>query len=531
MQNHLFITATVAELEEPFIVTQLFGEEKLSSPFYFTIKAFTNKQKISLQNIIRKPITLKLSLSQSTSVRTINGIITTIQEISLKDQAVKYTIEICAKFKLLDHSLHCRIFKQQSSVEIVSLLLEENHIDVCLTQLHHQYPLREYCVQYKESTFNFISRLLEDAGISYYFKHSENTHTMVLVDHPAYYPKASATYPVAFWNQTLSIHNTVIALSSQPELSAPQKLYARFGHANVDSLKTIKSWQQFTFSSRFVSEDMLMREIQVESQRAQCQQTLYTARSSYVSFYAGLCFNDTQKDGFIIKKIQHRASSKLQRYQNQLTCIPSSQYFRPPRKAKIPKIEGAQIATVMGPNATKIHTDDYARVQVQFDWATTPSCWIRVCQASCGDRWGAQFIPNIGDKVLVQFLDGNPDRPIICGSLYDSQNKPALDLPAQGWQRGFSFGHQFIFDDTPGKQKIKIASLGDIRINVKRDMQTDILGDETLSVDKGDYRIQTHSGKINLQASSGIEMCVGSQKISITPQGIKICGKRIILIP
>ncbi len=339
----------------------------------------------------------------------------------------------------------------------------------------HLAERREYWVQYRETTCNFIMRLLEQEGIYFFFRHEKNNHKMVIADSPVKYPTCQDE-PISFVPSTTSgsLQDTIQAWEVRQEIRSGNYVVRDFNFK--DSSSTLLTG---TASSRNGGDPRLELydypgEFETHDEGSTLAGYYMDAEESPSKIFSGMGTNRTLAAGskfrlaqhpqpeqnaeYVLTSVNHRASeavgksggsNPLTRYENTFTCIPSSVAFRPLRSSPKPLIVGPQTAIVVAKKDEEILTDKFGRVKVRFHWDRETqrkdkpipdeqrSCFMRVSQPWAGQQWGAMWLPRAGQEVIVEFLEGDPDRPIITGRVYNDKNMPPWDLPAGQTQSGF----------------------------------------------------------------------------------------------
>jgi type VI secretion system secreted protein VgrG len=371
-------------------------------------------------------------------------------------------------------------------------------------------------VQYRETDFDFVSRLLEDEGIFYYFEQSPDKHTLVLAnDNSAFTPCPNK--PQARYLATTS--------SSQPEdtvttLQAEFRMHTGtasltdydFEKPNTNLFATLAGnlpGEDYDYPGKYKTKDDGARYARIRLEEREVALTTMHGASNCMGFECGHQFTLTEhfrdacNQDYALIALEHegrntsyRAGHNPFEYKNSFEAIPHSAPFRPSRSTPKPRIHGAQTAVVVGKAGEEIWTDKYGRVKVQFFWDRqgggdeNSSCWIRVAQGRAGKQWGSIQIPRIGQEVVVSFLEGDPDRPIITGSVYNADQIVPYTLPAEQtkstWKSMSSKGgggfNEIRLEDRKGKEQVFIHGEKDIDIRVKNDRRESIGNDRHLTV-------------------------------------------------
>lgn len=461
----------------------------------------------------------------------------------------RYQAEMVPKFWLLSRNVQSRIFQQMSVPDILMKVL--TGVDVA-NRIQGQFAPRDYCVQYRESDLAFASRLMEDEGIYFYFDHTSSGHQMVLANTPQGHPEVAAparvSYEHAFggtrqddrvtswtksqevrsglstlWDHCFEMPDKPLQASRQTLASAHMgtvehslqvagndhlELYDYPGAyaGRFDGIGPGGNEQQADLSKIF---DDGTRTVGIRMQEEAAAALQVAGEGACRQFSAGAKFTlqgHRNGDGpYVLTEVQHEASvegmyttgsSVSLVYHNTFKCLPYDLPFRPARTTSKPKVKGQQTAVVVGPSGDDpIYCDKYGRVKVQFRWDrqgksnADSSCWIRVAQPWAGSNWGAITLPRIGQEVVVGFLEGNPDEPIILGSVYNAVQMPPFPLPDQKTQAGIktrtvgSGASQpnfsgIRFEDTQGGEYIHIHSERDMSHSTERNMYLNVASEK-----------------------------------------------------
>ena len=469
------------------------GHEAISRPFFFQLECVAeNATTIPFEGLLGQKVTVEISLPGNKK-RCINGLCHRVAQGGRDVTFTRYVLDLVPQPLLLSQKTQSRIFQHLSIPEILKKVL--TGFDVAY-ELQGTFHPRDYCVQYRESDFAFASRLMEEEGIYYFFKHSDGSHKMVVANSPGSHSDLPVESSLIFdavgggtreedrvnaWEKTqelrsskvtlwdhcfelphkhlegvASIQASVTAGKSSHKLqlaaNAPLELYdfpgayaQRFDGINKGGGEQQDIQKIFQDNSR--TADLMM-------QSEASASVLVHAASNCRQIVSGHKFTlerHFEGDGpWVVYQVEHSASEAADlrsggggfTYQNHFTCFPAALPFRPPRVTPIPTVMGTQTAVVVGPSGEEIFTDKYGRVKVQFHWDregkkdSDSSCWVRVATSWAGHQWGAIHIPRIGQEVVVDFLEGDMDQPIVVGSVYNAECMPPYSLPANKTQSG-----------------------------------------------------------------------------------------------
>lgn len=515
-QHNRLLELVTPNTSDEIILTHFKGEESLMHGFQFELDVFSSCLDAESLKILGHPVTVKIHDTQSGD-RLFNGVVVRIEAGTIDYQSHRhYHLDIAPWLYAFRLVQDCRIFQNLTVPEIFTTLCKELHLtDYDLCGLKNHYSPKNYCVQYNETTYNFIHRLFEETGIYYYCQHREGRHQIHLVDNKTVLPKYSETI------QCTNVHHTDKHLW---QWESEANFHSSNVHRDIQAIE----WphHQVTAKSNVIALSPGLR-FQVLGEKVPLSE--YLTLSVYheaidKTHLAGLMQNDDK-------------NSPQQSYQNSLICLPDKFTYMPLLLTTKSKIDDVQSAVVVGPKGKTIYTDKQGRIKVQFHWDRkgkndeNSSCWMRTMQMSAGENFGSQFIPRVGDEVVVGYLNSDPDRPFILCSVYNANNREPFPLPENQNKSGiktqitdsqqtFDRGHELSFDDTPRNEKLQIHSEGDLKIDVLNNLVHTVNGGETISV-KGEMLMQVLNGKSDIKAKE-IHLRVGNSRIDIDDNGVAI---------
>jgi type VI secretion system secreted protein VgrG len=467
-------------------------------------------------------------------------------------------VRVVPKLWIQRHVRRSRIFQEMSTPDIVKKILGEAGVEFRLA-LSGSYAKREYCVQYRESNLDFISRLLEEEGIFYFFEHEQGAHTLVLGDSASAHEPVMGDPRLVFRSRSQMVAETEAVdefaqrLEVQPgAVTLRDYNFLRpTGDMNADSKADgpDAALEVYDYPGRYeeVGTGRSLSKIRLEELRARAE----TAAGASVSrrLTPGYTFELAEHptgsyDGeYLVLSVTHRGSQpevlagtqargedeRHESYRNQFTCLRKEVPFRPERKTSRPWLPGPQTAVVVGPAGEEIHTDEHGRIKVQFHWDREgkgddkSSCWIRVSQAWAGPGWGALYLPRIGQEVVVEFLEGDPDRPLVTGSVYNGHHPPPLDLPGEKTKStlrsnsspGGGGFNELRFEDAAGEEEVFFHAQKDFNIVVENDKSQQVGGNEKLLVEKD--RTKEVRGNQSLEVKKNDSSVIGgNQTLDVT---------------
>ena len=507
--------------------------ERLSEPYHFDVSVVSERDDVGADLLLGQPVTVKVMLPGGKGARPFNGLVTrfvrtgeqTLGQTQTARQLYRYQLRLQPWLWFLSRTADCRIFQNQTVKDIFEAVVKGHGFSDYKLQLTGEYQPMDYCVQYRETDLNFLSRLLEAAGIFYFFEHQDGKHIMVLADDGSAFKTAAGYDKVPFVKAqsgrttTDSIDSWSVEQVVQPGVFATTDY--NFETPNQSLLQSVSRSRPYAHSGfevfDFPAEPPVLQGTGVghvaklrldEAQAA--YERYHGASSDCCGLRTGAKFKLTghPQDSFntpdyAIVGTEHTIMSN--QYASggggdhgmtvAIEAIDAKTRFRPARITPKPSIQGAQTAVVVGPSGEEIYTDKYGRVKVQFPWDRygkqdeNSSCWMRVAQVWAGKNWGAMHIPRIGQEVLVSFLEGDPDRPIITGRVYNAALMPPYALPDNKTQSGIisrsslngstdNF-NEIRFEDKKGGELLNVQAEKDFNSLVKNDETTEVKHDRT----------------------------------------------------
>lgn len=495
--------------------------EELGRPFSIDVDLVSDDEDISLDDILGQNVTIRLETEDET--RYFNGIVTEFFQKENIDRNAAFGAVVRPWFWLLTLSENCRIFQEKTYPEIIKEVFDELGFSDYEDQLTGTYKPQDYIVQYNESDFNFTSRIMEQEGIFYYFEHINGKHTLILADDSsvqpsigevAFYEKEESQSAVKVegiikWENFRKIRTGGVSLGDFDFTTPSKNLSAVTSDPKTSSLASLK---KFNYPGKYKEKAKGTSYTKILMEKENVHYDQKYAEGNLRTLAVGSQFElidhhrDDQNDSYLI--VKSSVILKTEEYVNSATdgdhelfacnlkAIPAKVVYRPQPLAVRPKITGPQTAIVVGKSGEEIWTDKYGRIKVLFHWDRyanadeKSSCWIRVSQTWAGKNWGAMQIPRIGQEVLVDFIHGDPDNPIVIGSVYNGSTMPPYDLPANATMSGVksrsSKGgggfNEIRLEDKKGEEQIFIHGEKNQDINIKNDCFETIGHDRHLMV-------------------------------------------------
>jgi type VI secretion system secreted protein VgrG len=579
---------------------QFSGTEGISQPFEFSLSLLSEDGNLDPDKILGQVITLTCH-EPGDGKRYFNGVVAEFSQSGFVRNFHEYHVLVRPWLWFLTLAADCRIFQNKAVPDIFEEVAKQhNFSDYRLKLKNTPYPKWDYCVQYRETDFNFVSRLLEHEGIHYYFEHENGKHFMVLTDDASTHvsrtgyskihylpPSAKASFTdkngyMRNWAVSRQVLTCTYATTDfnfeKPKVSLLRNstISRKYKHADFEIFDypaesaTLAAAESEKIAKRRI-EELQSTQMVARGQSDSlgiapgCKFELadYPRKDVNISYLVLSSHYNIQSDAY-----DSGASGDAPTISITAEAIDARTPFRPARITPKPVMHGAQTAMVVGKSGDEIYTDEMGRVKVQFHWDRAgasdekSSCWVRVAQLWAGPQWGAIHIPRVGQEVLVDFLDGDPDRPIVTGRVYNGDAKPPYALPDNATQSGMKSrsskegtadnANEFRFEDKKGSEEIllhaeKILTIeveedgtltveNDQTNTIKHDLTTKVSNNETREVSKkrdttiGDNDTNDVKKIYKLTAGDEITLETGQSKIVMKKNGeIKISGDKITL--
>ncbi|MET0068553.1 MAG: type VI secretion system tip protein TssI/VgrG [Candidatus Thiodiazotropha sp.] len=556
---------------DELLILKLEGREELGRPFEFTVDLLSDNESVSPDDLLGKKMTVEMDMVNTTK-RYFDGYVSRFTQVGHMAFFAHYRATLRPWFWLLTQTSDCRIFQNKRVPDIVKEVFGENGFSDFEERLSGSYREWEYCVQYRETDFNFVSRLLEQEGIYYFFKHEAGKHTLVLCDDYSSHSVLEAYSEIPYLPPTEAgssrfrdyIHSWRFSKSVRP---------GKYVHTDYDFKKPKSDLLRNALQSRshaYAEYEIYdyPGEYEVPSdgegyakhriQELQAGHEVLEGKGNARGVTTGGLFTMTehprgdQNREYLItgasyslhadafESVAEIAQGPL--YVCEFSCMDSKESFRTARTTPKPMVQGPQTAVVVGPAGEEIYTDEYGRVKLHFHWDRydsrdeNSSCWVRVAQVWAGKNWGAMHIPRIGQEVIVDFLEGDPDRPIVTGRVYNADQMPPYGLPANMTQSGIKSRstkggsgdnfNEIRFEDKKGSEELYIhaeknhtnitensrnENVGYNRsLTVGHDKTETVNNDKTITVAKN----HTETVGLNMSETVGVDRteAVGSNK-------------------
>lgn len=513
--------------EDTFAVVHFDGEEQLFAPFEFQCQLASRQAGITAQQVVDKPV--KLTIWQHGEVqRHVHGIASAFSQGDTGHHHSHYQLTLSAAAKRLGLRQNSRIFQQLNAAEIISILLQEMGIDDYAFSLKQTLATREYCVQYRESDLAFIERLAAEEGLFYYFFPQQDKHEMVFCDDAQsllpltmplpYNANRGGDFKGYFASAFSQHHKRTSAQSAMQDYSFKKPAYRFLQQQQGSELSFQRSdYQHFDFPGRYKDDASGQRFGQARQHFLNRDSITASINSNAPQLFAGAKFDLTEhhnsnhnRDWQCVRVLHHGAqpqaleeygSEGQTRYHNRVELMPGHRQWKASPLSR-PKVDGPQIATVTGPDGEEIYCDEFGRVKIQFPWDRysnndeNASCWVRVAQGWAGAQYGAMAIPRVGHEVIVSFLEGDPDQPIITGRTYHETHKPPYSLPEHKTRtvlrsqthKGDGY-NELRFEDQVDQEEIYLHAQKDQNSLIENDHAAETQQDQHLQIDNNAFNL------------------------------------------
>ncbi|EAA2974789.1 TPA: type VI secretion system tip protein VgrG [Escherichia coli] len=546
---------------------------KLKTPDILNLNYVSPAANLQLKPMVGKDLCVNIELDGG-GKRYISGLVTAARVVGHQGRSVVYELRLEPWLKTLTHTSDYKAFQNKNVVDILDEVLDEYPWPV-EKRLVENYPTRAWQVQYGETDFDFIQRLMQEWGIYWWFEHNENSHTLVLADAINVH-KACADSPlVCYYQKGLKLDKEFIhTITANESLRSGQWVLNDFDFMKPRSLLKstvanpretgLAEYEHYEWPGDYFtkSEGEMLTRIRMEEQRSPGSRvqgsgnirTLMTGFTFILENYPTAEVNReyllVQTTLFIQDNAQHSGQDQHFTYSTSFELHPTSEVYRPQRTLSKPHTKGPQSAIVTGPAGQEIWTDKYGRVKVQFGWDRygkndeNSSCWVRVSYPWAGKGFGGIQIPRIGQEVLVDFKNGDPDLPIIVGRTYNQDTMPPWGLPGAATQSGFyshtigggpTNANALRFEDKPGGEEVWLHAEKDQRIEVNNN-ESHWVGNNRLKViDKTETAIIGEKRSLTVQMDD--TSLAGQNKTIQAVQNLRLaagdsiilsCGKTIL---
>jgi type VI secretion system secreted protein VgrG len=529
------------------------GEEILGNLFVFHLECLSVAETLSDTSIVGKQVSFRVN-DATDSPRWFTGYVSRFSWMGRDDVLSRWQIEVVPSLWFASLTSDCKIFQQKSVPDVIEAVLGDTSEITLSKKITGSHKPWDYCVQYRETDFAFVSRLMEHEGIGYHFEHAQGSLKMVVSDsNTAFTDCKEADVETA---QGFASPATAGVITSwrheyafrpgkfvQTDYSFEEPTTSLLATGNgKSSYSNASKAELFDYPGLYEKKPDGDTTAKVRIEAEEATASIASGTSTCRSFSPGYTFkikshpNSAERGKkYLLTKVVHRASISGAyeasagagsgfEYENSFESVPSETVWRPARRTPWPA-GTVQTALVVGPSGEEIYTDEYGRIKVQFHWDRygkqneQSSCWIRVSQSLAGPQFGMQFIPRVGMEVVVSHLDDDPNRPLVTGVVYNGTNKPPFELPSKSAQSGLqtrstkdgstSTASQLIFDDTKDAESVTL--------HAERNFTRTVENDDTLEVgfvtkDKGDRSVKVYN---NLTEEIGVGSENGNRSLTV----------------
>lgn len=533
---------------DALLLRRFSGSEELSRLFEYELEMVSNDDSLDPTQIVGENITWVLNQSGD-APRYWNAHVSRFRYSGQSDAGTTYRATVVPWLWFLTQTTDCRIFQNKTSPEIIQQIFRDLGFRDFRLQLSATYAKREYCVQYRETDFNFVSRLMEEEGIYYYFEHENAQHSLVLADDITSYSRlpdyevemadpnghGDLVDQITVWEHETRFRPGKWAQTDFNFKKPGRKLMST--SETVMPVSMTKKFEVYEYPGCFSDRTLGSNLTKIRMQEHEADHDVVFGECTYRTFSPGGRFKvkkhlTAREIGreYTVRRItveaslggsydSHLTSSEDIHYRCRFECLPAKLVFRPQRRTRKPVVEGPQTAIITGPPGEEIHPDEFGRVKAQFHWDRegkydeNSSCWLRVSQVHAGQGWGMMDLPRVGEEVIVDFLEGDPDRPIITGRVYNGDNMPPFALPAGKTRRGNMTKtykgagyNEMSMDDTPGKEQLRMNAMYNMNSNVNNDQSLTVGKNQSESVGVDRSREVGSNEKVKIGADRTVEV-------------------------
>lgn len=576
--------------KDEFTIIKFESTEALSELFTYNIEAASKTENADLQSIMSEKCAIKFTLKNK-SERVLNGTLVDAQWLGQQDDLYIYRFTLKPWLWLLSQRADCRIFKNKTALDIIKEIFKKEGSASFDDRTSETLQPIDYCVQYRETDLDFVLRLMEQYGIYYYFKHSDGDHKLVLCDSRSAHDQVQAAAEPSFqgdtsgyafvpqgnrfprsavehltqWSTIRRLRTGKFELKDYDFEKSESDLTARA----EEGFPKAKSYEAYDYPAAYTKRDQGEHFARVMAQAEQAQDDRRYAGGDAASLYPGALMKlidhptGAEKGEYIVVRATHaygvqsyRSSGRRDEalYHGSYELQKSDKRFRAPIVTPRPTVYGPHTAKVVGEKNRgeegDIDVDEYGRIWLRFHWDRedgSTSCRTRVAQMWAGKGWGGQVIPRIGQEVIVEYIEGNPDLPLVVGAVVNDQHKPPYELPANKTQSGlksestdgagFSDTYNEIkFEDRKDQEVLEIRTEKDHKVTVNN-IETRDIGERfqgmgysrETTLKLGDDKLDIQNGKLDVEALREINLKVGQSTIKMTPGSIEITSPKITI--
>tara|TARA_R110000824_G_scaffold83343_3_gene208746 strand:+ start:30026 stop:32110 length:2085 start_codon:yes stop_codon:yes gene_type:complete len=576
-------TLDIPGISHDFKVLSFEGVERISQPYRFELVLVSERPDLDIDTLLQQPA----FLSFAGQGKGIHGLIHRVAQGDAGKRLTRYHISVVPHLFYLGHRTNQRIFQHLTVPEIIVRVLNDHGIqsDAYRFQLNSEYPQRDYCTQYDETDLHFIQRLCEEEGIHYHFEHSTDNHLLVFGDDQTGFPKLAR--PTAYIQDTGMVASEpvikrfALRVETRPSRVTRRDYDFEKPHLLMEAAHKaeqpvegdeppvpLPDLEDYDYPGLFTERARGKHLAKRSLERHRSDYRLAEGKSDVPSLISGhfLTLSEHPRadwnDLWLITGIQHEGKQPqvleesvtsdtkdsdgfTQGYRNQFTATPWDVPFRPQLNHPKPKVLGSQTAVVTGPEGEEIHCDEYGRIKVQFHWDREgqaddqTSCWLRVSSSWAGNRYGGIAIPRIGMEVLITFLEGDPDQPLVTGCLYHKTHPTPYELPANKTRSVFKTlssapggggggYNELRIEDKQGEEQIYLHAQRDWDENIENDQKIRVGNERHDRVEANSYSEFMAEEHHTTHADRKTEIKANDHLTVGTSQHIKLGTSRLI---
>jgi type VI secretion system secreted protein VgrG len=509
---------------DALLVRDFHMREQLGRMFQIDLDLLSEKMTLEFDKAVGHNATVRVELPHG-KTRYFNGFISRFAHTGMHGRFASYRATLVPWLWFLTRTADCRIFQEMKVPDIIEQVFRDHGFTHFELSLSGNYPKWVYCVQYRETDFNFVSRLMEQEGIYYFFKHENGKHTLVLADAKSAHKPWPGYENIVYrstskgaqeeehihdWSVEQEVHPGSYALNDFNFEKPKASLLAK---AQIPRAHAMAKFEVYDYPGEYDEqgdgEDHYAR---IRIQELQAQHEIVRGQANARGLAVGNLFKlkeyprkDQNREYLVTSASYHLTGDDFETGTGQsggefftcnFTAMPTDGPFRPARITPKPHVQGPQTAIVVGPSGEEIHTNEHGQVKLQFHWDRygkadeNSSCWVRVSQEWAGKKWGAIYLPRIGQEVIVEFLEGDPDQPIVTGRVYNGDAKPPYDLPAEKTKstlksnssKGGNGFNEIRFEDKKDGEQIFIHAQRNMDVRVRNNLQETVYGNREIRV-------------------------------------------------
>ena len=516
------------------------ASESLSRLPVIEVEAVSTRPDIDPEELLGRPATVRITY-ESGQERFFSGYVVRVSNTGAQGRLAAYRLEVRPWLWFLTRTTDCRIFQSMNVPDIVAKVLEDEQTKRVEFRLSDpgRYKAWEYCVQYRETDFNFVTRLMEQEGLYWFFEYQDGQDTLVIIDHKGkhepiewdesvrYLTRAGAQLVGEDLISRFQYHEEIESgeyLLGEYNFKTPRHDMGTARRPEHPSTHARTRFDVFDFPGDYDTHDEGEAYVASRVEEVHSRAKVFSGEGRLRAFHIGRMFrmedhfHEGHNDKYLLTSTNYEFydpgfesdGAGPSTYSCSFTAIRARQQFRPQRLAARPVIAGIQSAVVTGPSGAEIHTDEFGRVKVLFHWDRyggrneNSSCWLRVAFLAAGDGWGFVSIPRMGQEVIVSFMEGDPDRPLVTGVVYNKDNMPPWTLPGAMTQSGMlsrstlkgapTNANAFRFEDEKGKEQVWLHAERNQDIEVEKDETHSVGNDRTKTIGH-DETVTVHNNR------------------------------------